>query len=55
MPPAHRRDLANIGLDGYAWQLWGLHRFRCLLGMRAHGDVWLGCLRVRARASSPSI
>ena len=29
MPPAHRRDLANSGLDGYAWQLWGLHRFRC--------------------------
>ena len=24
MPPAHRRDLANIGLDGYAWQLWGV-------------------------------
>ena len=22
MPPAYRRDLANIGLDGYAWQLW---------------------------------
>ena len=21
VPPAHRRDLANIGLDGYAWQL----------------------------------
>ena len=21
VPPAHRRDLANIGLDGYVWQL----------------------------------
>ena len=29
MPPAHRRDLANIGLGGYACQLWGSHRFRC--------------------------
>ena len=33
----------------------GLHRFRWLLGLRAHGGVWLGCLQVRARASSPSI
>ena len=24
MPPAYRRDLANIGLDGYARQLWGV-------------------------------
>ena len=30
VPPAHRRDLANIGLGGYAWRLWGLHRFRWL-------------------------
>lgn len=37
MPPAHRRDFANIGLDGYAWRLWGLHRFQWLLGLRAHG------------------
>ena len=22
-PPAYRRDFANIGLDGHAWQLWG--------------------------------
>lgn len=54
-PPAHRRDLANIGLDGHAWQLWGLHRFRWLRGLRAHGDVRLGCLRACVRASSPSI
>ena len=26
VPPAYRRDFANIGLDGYAWQLWGLQR-----------------------------
>ena len=30
VPPAYRRDLANIGLDGHAWRLWGLHRFRWL-------------------------
>ena len=30
MPPAHRRDLVNIGLDSYAWQLWGLHRLKRL-------------------------
>ena len=40
MPPAYRRGFATIGLDGYAWQLWGLHHFRWLLGLRAHGD---GC------------
>ena len=39
MPLAYRRDFATIGLDGYAWQLWGLHHFRWLLGLRAHGDV----------------
>ena len=26
VPPAYRRDFAIIGLGGYAWQLWGLHR-----------------------------
>ena len=26
MPPAYRRDFANIGLGGYAWPLWGSHR-----------------------------
>ena len=26
-PPAHRRDLANIGLGGYAWRLWGSASF----------------------------
>ena len=39
VPPAHRRDLANIGLGGHAWQLWGPHCFRRPLGLRAHGDV----------------
>ena len=33
----------------------GPHRFRWLLGLRAHGGVRLGCLRARAGASSPSI
>ena len=27
MPPAYRRDLANIGLGGYAWRLWGSASF----------------------------
>ena len=27
VPPAYRRDLANIGLDGHAWQLWGSASF----------------------------
>ena len=27
VPPAYRRDLANIGLDGYARQLWGSASF----------------------------
>lgn len=35
VPPAHRRDFANIGLNGYAWRLWGLYRFRWLLGLLA--------------------
>ena len=26
-PPAHRRDFANIGLDGHARQLWGSASF----------------------------
>ena len=55
VPPAYRRDLASIGLGGYAWQLWGPHRFRWLPGLRAHGGVRLDCLRARAGASSPSI
>ena len=28
VPPACRRDLANIGLGGYARQLWGPHRLK---------------------------
>lgn len=29
VPPTYRRDFADIGLGGYAWQLWGgPHRFR---------------------------
>lgn len=27
VPPVHRRDFANIGLDGYAWRLWGSASF----------------------------
>ena len=45
VPPAYRRDFANIGLGGYAWQLWGPHRFRWLLGLRAHEAVQLRCRR----------
>lgn len=30
VPPAYRRDLANIGPDGYVCQLCGPHRFRWL-------------------------
>ena len=55
VPPAYRRDFATIGLDGRARRLWGPYRFRWLRGLRAHGGVRLGCLRVCARASSPSI
>ena len=44
LPPAYRRDLASIGLGGYAWQLWGPHRLKTPAG-------WAGvpatCGRVR--------
>ena len=33
--PTHRRAFANIGLDGYAWQLWGAASFEKTAG-------WLG-------------
>ena len=36
-------------------RLWGPHRFRWQLGLQARGDVRLGCLRARARASNASI
>ena len=39
VPPAYRRDLANIGLDGYAWRLWGLHRFRCWIYVCVDADA----------------
>lgn len=32
VPPAYRRDFANIGLDGYVWRLWGCIVFDCCLG-----------------------
>ena len=35
VPPAYRRDLANIGLDGYAWRLRGSASFEKTAG-------WLG-------------
>lgn len=43
MPPAYRRDLASIGLGGYAWQLWGPHRLKRLRLARA----LVTCGRVR--------
>lgn len=30
VPPAYRRDFANIGLGGYAWRLWGSASFSML-------------------------
>ena len=27
VPPAYRRDFANIGLGGHAWRLWGSASF----------------------------
>lgn len=35
VPSAHRRDFANIGLGGHAWQLWGAASFEKTAG-------WLG-------------
>lgn len=32
VPPAYRRDFANIGLDGYVWQLWGRIIFNGCVG-----------------------
>ena len=43
--PAYRRDFANIGLDGYAWQLWGAASFSMAAWVVGAGDV---------RPSSPS-
>ena len=32
VPPAYRCDFANIGLGGYAWQLWGAASFEKTAG-----------------------
>ena len=39
MSPAYRRDFANIGLDGYAWQLWGPHRFDGRINVYVDADA----------------
>ena len=44
MPPAYRRDFANIGLDGYAWRLWGSASFEKTAG-------WLGRWRRAAESA----
>ena len=50
VPPAYRRDFANIGLDGYVWRLWGCNVFDCCLGcgrMETYG--WVACGYVPGR------
>lgn len=39
MPPAYRRDFATIGLEGYAWQLWGCTVFNGCLDCGRMGPV----------------
>ena len=55
VPPAYRRDLANIGLGGYMRGSYeGPRRFQWLRGLRAHGDVRFRCRRGDAEHAGAS-